>query len=208
MKAMRMTMMMLAMLIVTAGTATAQNSRPTEKATKEARKEAKRLVKEGWKAVPGGLPLERQMDRSYNMQYDGDEWVSGNGQSTSEVYDAAKMQATELARLELATKIGSECTGLIENLTANKQLAGDDAAAISTLMSESKTIFSQRLGKVKTVVEAYRELPNRNKQVMVRLFARQSDIERIAKSAIRDELEKRGVKMTDELNAMLSAGKN
>lgn len=207
MKAMKTTMMLLAMLIAMAGTVTAQDNRPSGKASKDARKEAKRLVKEGWKAVPGGLPLERQLDRSYNMMYDMDEWVDGNGQSTGEVYDAAKMQATELARLELASKIGAECTGLIDNLTANKQLKGEEAASISTLMAESKTIFSQKLGNVKTVVEAYRDLPNKNKQVMIRMFARKSDIDQIAKSAIREELEKRGVKITGELNALLSGEK-
>ena len=40
-----------------------------EKASKAARKEAKRLSKEGWKTAPGALPLEKQLDKSYMMQY-------------------------------------------------------------------------------------------------------------------------------------------
>lgn len=190
--------MLLALSVSVCGMA--QNN---DKVSKDARKEAKELKKQGWQTTPGALPLERQLDRSYQYQSD-DEWISGNGQSIGEVYDAAKMQATEVARLDLAGKISTECTGLIDNLTANKQLPNDDATSISTLMSESKTIFSQKLGQVKVVVEAYRVLPNKKKEVMIRMFAKTTDIQNIAKNAIRDELEKRGINMSDELNAVLS----
>jgi hypothetical protein len=183
-----------------------------ERSSKAARKEAKKLKKAGWIVSPGTLPLEKQLDRSYQYQYATDDdmndvWASGNGQSVGEVYDAAKMQATELARLDLASKIGSECTGIIDNLTANKQLPKDEATSISTLMAKSKTVFSQKLGGVKVVVEAYRELPNKNKQVMIRMFAKKADIQNIAKNAIRAELEKRGIKMTQELNTLMGNGK-
>lgn len=201
MKTMRLFTMLLALSLSVS--VMAQNSALNEIASKEARKAAKEMKKQGWITTPGALPLEKQLDRSYQMQYD-DEYISGDGQSVGEVYDAAKMQATEVARLNLASKISTECTGLIDNLTANKQLPKDEAASISTLMAESKTIFSQKLGKVKVVVESYRVLPNKNKEVMIRMFAKTSDIENIAKSAIREELEKRGVKMTEELNALLS----
>lgn len=182
------------------------------KASKAAKKEAKALIKEGWKASPGALPLEKQLDRSYVFQLDMDDdmnekYISGNGKSVAEVYDAAKMQATELARLDMASKISTECTGIIDNLTANKQLPKDEATSISTLMAESKTIFSQKLGKVQTIVEAYRELPNKNKEVMIRMFAKTKDIQDIAKNAIREELEKRGVQMNEELKALLSTTK-
>ena len=43
-----------------------------EKATKEARKEAKKLKKQGWQIAPGALPLEKQLDKSYLMQYEYD----------------------------------------------------------------------------------------------------------------------------------------
>ena len=204
MKTMRLFTMLLALSLSVCGMAQSNS-----KASKDARKEAKELKKQGWLTTPGALPLEKQLDRSYQYQNATDDdmndvWVSGNGQSVGEVYDAAKMQATEVARLDLASKISTECTGLIDNLTANKQLANDDATSISTLMAESKTIFSQKLGQVKVVVEAYRVLPNKKKEVMIRMFAKTSDIQNIAKNAIREELEKRGVKMNDELNALLS----
>ena len=43
-----------------------------EKASKAARKEAKKLSKEGWQCAPGALPLDKQLDRAYMMQYEFD----------------------------------------------------------------------------------------------------------------------------------------
>ena len=44
-----------------------------DKATKDARKEAKKLAKQGWQTAPGALPLAKQLDKSYLMQYEYDE---------------------------------------------------------------------------------------------------------------------------------------
>ena len=53
--------------------AKASKAELSEKATKTARKEAKRLQKENWKTTPGSLPIEKQLDKSYLMQYEYDE---------------------------------------------------------------------------------------------------------------------------------------
>ena len=42
-------------------------------------------------------------------------------------YDAAKMQALELAKQNLAGQIQTEITALIENTVANKQLSAEEA---------------------------------------------------------------------------------
>ena len=78
-----------------------------QKATKDARKAAKEYKKEGWKAAPGALPLEKQLDRLYlmRMEVDADmypKYLTGEAMSIAESYDAAKIQAMELARLNLA----------------------------------------------------------------------------------------------------------
>ena len=43
-----------------------------EAASKTARKEAKKLEKDGWQTAPGALPIEKQLDKSYLMQYEYD----------------------------------------------------------------------------------------------------------------------------------------
>ncbi len=180
-----------------------------EKASKTARKEAKRFKKEGWAVSPGALPMEKQLDRSYMFEMDVDDdlnprYVIGEGRSIGENFDAANIQATELARMQLAGKIGSEATSLVDNLVANKQLAQDQAASITTTMVESKTIFSQKLGRVQVALSINRVLKNGNKEVLVRLVAKESSIKEIAKQAIRDELEKDGKELSEELKTILS----
>ncbi len=59
------------------------------KATKAARKEAKALKKAGWLVAPGALPMDKQLDRSYKMQYEYDEnnypsYIMGEAMSTGE----------------------------------------------------------------------------------------------------------------------------
>ena len=184
------------------------NQNLKEKSTKEARKEAKKLKKDGWVVTPGSLPLERQLDRSYLtiMETDEDQnpvYITGEGQSVGENYDAAKMQAMELARQQIASKIGSETTALIDNLVGNKQLGAEEAATVTTLLSEGKTIISQKLGRVVPVVECYRTLKNNNKEVMVRLATKESAIREVMKDYLRDEMEKKGAKMSDQLDELL-----
>ena len=185
------------------------NQNLKEKSTKEARKEAKKLKKEGWVVSPGALPLEKQLDRSYFTLMETDEdqnpvYITGEGQSVGENYDAAKMQAMELARQQIASKIGSETTALIDNLVGNKQLGAEEAATVTTLLSEGKTIISQKLGRVVPVVECYRTLKNNNKEVMVRLATKESTIREVMKDYLRGEMEKKGGKMSDQLDELLS----
>lgn len=179
-----------------------------ENVSKDAKKEAKRLKKEGWTVSPGGLPLEKQVDRLYMYleQYDEDLnplYFDGEGRATAENFAAAQIQATELARMNLASKISSEATGIIDNLVANKMLADDQAASITTTMVENKTIFSQKLGRLQTPLTVVRELKNKNKEVMVRVVSKASSIQEIAKEAIRAELEKQGKELSEELKAYL-----
>ena len=183
-----------------------------EKASKAARKEAKRLTKEGWRVAAGALPLEKQLDRSFQFELDVDDdmnplYVQGEGRSTASSYDAAKLQAIEVARQQLVSKISSETTAMVDNLVANKQLEADQAASITTTMSEGKTIFSQKLGRVLTVLEIEREIANKNKEVEVRVFTKQSEVEKIARDAIRETLEQKGMQMSEELKDIMSKKK-
>ena len=59
------------------------------KVSKTTKKEAKRLKKEGWVVSPGALPLEKQLERSYLMEYEYDanqfpKYIMANAQSISE----------------------------------------------------------------------------------------------------------------------------
>ena len=179
-----------------------------EKATKTARKDAKKLKKEGWITVPGALPLEKQLDKSYMMQMEYDEdmypkYLMGEAMSIGENYDAAKMQALELAKQNLAGQIQTEVTALIENSVANKQLANEDAASLTQSIMGAKNLISQSIGRTITVMECYRVKSNKNKEVLVRIAYNGAMAKAAAKRAIQEELNEKSEEIHKRLDEIL-----
>lgn len=171
----------------------ASKSELNEKASKDARKEAKKLTKEGWVTVPGALPLEKQLDKSYMMQTEYDEdmypkYLMGEAMSIGENYDAAKMQALELAKQNLAGLIQTEVTALVENSVANKQLGAEEAASLTQSIMGAKNLISQSIGRTIIVMECYRVKSNKNKEVLVRIAYNGAMAKAAAKRAVQDEL--------------------
>ena len=213
-----------AMLLRTSGVAMAQTSKEqrkerqelakatkkelSEKASKAARKEAKRLTKEGWMAAPGALPLDKQLDRSYMMQYQYDDegfpkYIMAEAMSTAGNYDAAKMQALELAKQNLAGQIQTEITALIENTVSNSQLDQGDAESITRSVLASKNLISQSIGRVIPVMETYRTTGGNNREVLVRIAYSEEMAKAAAKKAIRQDLENRGDELHNKLDSLL-----
>lgn len=180
----------------------------TEKATKVSRKEAKKLRKEGWTTAPGALPIEKQLDKSYTLAYQYDEnmfpkYIVGEAMSTGENYDAAKMQALELAKQNLAGQIQTEMTALVENTVSNKQMTAEQAASVTQSVMASKNLISQSIGRVVPVMEVYRTLSNKNKEVLVRVAYDSNSAKAAAKNAVRQDLEKKGENLHEDLDKAL-----
>ena len=174
------------------------------KVTKEAKKEAKRLKKEGWNVTPGGIPIERQLDRAFGLQYEITDdnlpkYIIGTGMSVAEAYDAAKMQATEIAKQDLAAKTQSELTSEIKSTVANNQLSPDEAASVVEVINASRSLITQSIGRVITITEVYRYKENKNVEVLIRVAYDSENIKKAAKQAIRNDLRKRGNEMHKKL---------
>ena len=180
----------------------------SEKASKQARKEAKKLTKDGWTIAPGALPVEKQLDKSYLMQQEFEEdmfpkYIMAEAMSIGENYDAAKMQAIELAKQNLAGQIQTEVTALIENTVANKQLEAEEAASVVQSISAGKNLITQSIGRTIPVMEVYRTKANKNKEVLVRLAYNAKMAKAAAKAAVREDLEKRGDDLHKKLDELL-----
>ena len=130
-------------------------------------------------------------------------YLMGEAMSIGENYDAAKTQALELAKQNLAGQIQTEVTALIENTVANQQLEAEQAASITQTVSASKNLISQSLGRVVPVVEAYRIKGNKNKEVLVRIAYSTDSAMQTAKKVIREELEKKGEDLHEQLDKLL-----
>lgn len=179
-----------------------------EKATKAARNDAKKLKKEGWLTTPGALPIEKQLDRAFKMQYEYDEnqfpkYIMAEAMSVGGNYDAAKLQALELAKQNLAGQIQTEVTSLVENTVANSQLDAGQAASISKTIAASKNLISQSLGRVIPVTEVYRDV-NKNKEVLVRIAYNSDLAKQAALKVVKQELEKKGEDLHDQLDKLMN----
>ena len=178
------------------------------KVSKEVKKEAKRLKKEGWLITPGSLPLEKQLERTYSMEFEYDEtlfpkYIMANAQSIGQNYDAAKTAATSLAITNLAGQIQTEVTALIENTVANEQLAAEDAVSITETVMASKNLISQSIGRVITVLECYRILDNKNREVLVRIAYNGEMAKLAAKNAVKEKLANKSEKLHQQLDKAL-----
>lgn len=178
------------------------------KVSKATKKEAKRLKKEKWLVAPGALPLAQQLERAYLMQYERDndgnlKYFIGAGMSTGGNYDAARMQAMELARQDIAGQIQTEVAALIENSIANAQLTDGEAESLTRTVSASKNLISQSIGSIIPITEAYRDKKNKNKEVLIRVAYSQEMAMKAAKRTIRKELEDKAENLHDRLDKVL-----
>ena len=145
-----------------------------EKAVKEARKEAKKLEKQGYKVPAGKLPLAKQLEDSWQAQYeiDGDGtpyYYIATATTIGSNYSAANMQATNTAKLDIAGQIQTQIASLVEAKIANNEISAADATSINSFVSASKSVINNTLGRVIKFVEMFRTLKNGNVEAMVTL---------------------------------------
>ena len=140
------------------------------------------------------------------MEYDENmypKYLMGEAISVGENYDGAKMQALELAKQNLAGQIQTEITALIENDVANSQLEAEEAATVTKSVLASKNLISQSVGRTITVVELFRTLSNKNKEVLVRIAYNGDMAKAVAKKAVKQQLEQQGNELHNKLDSLL-----
>ena len=110
------------------------------------------------------------------------------GNSVGETQTAAKLQAMETAKLEMAGQISTQIAALIENSIANKQLNNEEAASVTKTVAASKNLIAQELGQVIPMVEIYKKI-GKNVEANVRLAYNLATAFDMAKKVIRKSLE-------------------
>lgn len=175
--------------------------------SKYAKKEAKKLTQAGWVVAPGILPIEKQLDKSYMMRYEYDEtglqkYVFGQGTSVGSSYDAAKMQATNNAKIELAGNIETQVTALTESTLGNSQISPDQAASINEAVQSSKSLIANKLGRIIPVVECYRQLNKNSVEVQVHIAYNTKMAMEAAKEIVKKKLEEKGKDLHEQLDKM------
>jgi hypothetical protein len=196
----KLKLMPLAVIFLLSSVAIAQQSEKdlkkdiSEKATKEARREAKEFEKKGYSVAPGALPMEKQIERAWMRQYETDEtgyplYIVASGNSVANSQSAAKLQATEIAKLELAGSISTQVAALIETSIANEQLDRKDAESVTKTVAAAKNIIAQEIGRVIPLFEVYKEVGRNNIEANVRVAYNSQLAMESAKKVIKKKLE-------------------
>lgn len=177
------------------------------RASKEAKKAAKDLQKAGWIVAPGQLPLEKQLDKAFNMKYEYEEnglpkYIIGEAKAVGDVYDAARMQAINNAKIELAGLISTEVTSLTESTVGNTQITSEEATSINEAVQAGKSLIAQNLGRTFVVTECYRQLNKKSVEVSVTLAYNEQMAMDMAKAVIRKSLEEKGKDLHEQLDKM------
>lgn len=182
-----------------------------EKASKAARKEAKKLGKEGYVVFPGDLPMDKQLDRSYMMEYEyvtdaaGNvvpKYLVGRGIAVGENYSAAQNAAIEVAKQYVAGLAEIDITTITEITLGNNET--DVVASVAEVISASKNIVSKKLTEIQPVVSIHRDLRKNEKEVLVRIVYDRNLVMQTYKETVREELEKKGEKLHDQLDKAMN----
>lgn len=204
-------LVLLALMIGSLHTLEAQKVKNKDFKTKLkiAKKEAKSFEKDGWYVAPGDLPLEKQLESTYMKQLEEDEngypkYFLGTGNAVAQTQSAAKMQAQELAKLELAGQLSSQIAATVDNQIANNQIDQKEAATLQKMVAASKNIIAQRMGRTLDLVEMYRQdRKTKNIECQVRLGYSQELAMQAAKQVMKEQLSEEADVTSDKLNKIL-----
>jgi len=180
-----------------------------KKSIKMARKEAKQKTKEGYFVAPGALPMEKQLEKAFVKQNMEDEngyptYIVASGNSVAGTQTAAKIQATETAKLTLAGTISTNVAALIENNIANEQLTREEAATVTKTVAASKNIIAQELGRVIPLVELYKNIGADNIQCDVQIAYDSKTALDMAKNVIRKQLSGEAEELQKKLDKLMN----
>ena len=195
-------------VVMMVGCASQNLTKDQRMAEKSIKKEVRQLKKDGWKVAPGNIAMDLQLKEAYSRALERDEkgyekFVTGEAMTVGETYDAALFQATNLAKLDLAAKIETEITELIDTKLGNKQLSQKQAASLAESVAASKNLVSQKLGRVIIPVKMYRDLENGNVEVRTVMYYCHDMAMDIMKQTMREDLEKKADDLSKQLDKIL-----
>lgn len=128
---------------------------------------SRQLLTEGYQTLAGKLPLEEQLAESWRYQREKDaggeaRFFVVSVRSKGDSFDAARMQAESLAKVQLAglmeTRVGQ--------LVTNRMETSDGNTVMQTIAS-SKNLVTTRLSNLYPLMEVYKDCPDGSVEVQL-----------------------------------------
>lgn len=185
----------------------------TSRTIKQARKESRLLIKKGFYTAPGALPINKQVEYSWKKSLETEDnsdypkYIIANGNAVGESITAAKIQANEIAKFELAGTIATNVAALIEANIANAQLNTNEAASVTEVSGAIKNLVVQEIGRVLPLLEIYRPVGKNNVEVNIRIAYNSELAIEAAKKVFRKELKDKTNILHEKLDKLLEFNK-
>ena len=189
---------------------TTLNKSMKKKAIKAARKEAKKLSKEGYAVALGQLPMDKQLENSWQAAYelapDGlPYYIISTQKGVATNYTAAQMIAMNAAKMDIASQIQTMVNQVIETKVSSNEMGRNEANSLNTFVSTSKNIISNTLGRVIKLVEVYREPKKSNTvEVMVTLAYNAEVAQKEALKALKASLTAEDVEIMAQIDKLVT----
>lgn len=210
-------LLLLAFVLLFSNADLMAQKKPTRAAEKElksrvmrkAKKEARQLTREGYDVAPGALPIARQVESSWirSIEMDAEtgypKYITANGNAVGESITAAKLQANEIAKFELAGTISTNVAALIEGNIANAQLSTQEAASVTEIAGAIKNLVVQEIGRVLPLLEIYRPVGKNNVEVNIRIGYNSEMAIEAGKKVLRRELTDKTKILHEKLDKLL-----
>jgi limonene-1,2-epoxide hydrolase len=179
-----------------------------KKAIKLAQKEARKFKKQGFEVTPGSLPMEKMLEATWMKLLEKDSegnpiYIAADGNAVAQTRTAAEMQALEVAKLNLAGQLETIIRSIVEANIGNAQLNNEEAASVTKVLQGAKNIIATTLEQVDPAFKIYRNLPNKNVEVNIKLLYNRRQSVETAKKAIKQEMEKDLEKIQHKLDKLL-----
>jgi len=178
------------------------------KSVKQARKEAKKYAKEGYYVAPGALSIEKQLENAWMKQNETDSfgsprYIIESGNAIAETRTIAKIQADEIAKLNIASAVNSRIISIVESNIGTMQLNAEDAASVTKTVETSGEFIIQELGMTITIAEFYRDVGEKSVEADVRLAYDYRDALSSSKSALRKKLKEETKLLQEQVDEIL-----
>ncbi len=179
-----------------------------EKPTKDAKKQARQLKKDGWLVPVGEKAIEKQLTESQLL---GEElmvdelgsptrrYIQHTASQVAGTYNAGYAAARNAAIVELAANLKTQVAAAMQAKLDNNQTTSINTVTVDKFNERAKAIVDASLTNTRAVVALYRNLPNNNYEVQVRIAYDKKELAASMKRKMQQELEMEG----DELNELV-----
>ena len=162
--------------------------------SREVKAESKRLEKDGWMALPGAPSISSQLTRSYKMTEETTiggqlRFQCGTDVAVGTTLSAALFEATEMAKLNLATKLQSEIAAQTSEMLTSRTLSQAETKSLLEFYELGQTLIATSLIGCMEVIQMYRCLPGGNYEVSIRLACETERTLEAARRYLKEQLE-------------------